>query len=424
MFGKDGITQPWIFRWQQNGRLRLRLSVDEGIGGQPIDREFDLPKFRANGKNLTDQREMRQGLVKPADQHLAEVHARYPDEDILAFVGNGNLLANFGFVAWLAGVLYHLADEPVFKRSYTCIVSWKDGHVTVEDAWFAQENGNVIVLQKLDNTLQDITDDIDFATSGQPLVRGGEPIPLQHIAEHWYDTRHLVQPLRIVTNGTALFIPNAQLQHGLLRKALCQPVHVRAEVQVDEETCFPLTISGWLKMAKEKPAALANAVGFLKEQGILQEGENLDDSSVLLRVAETMERLLGDTLNRGYCLVDDSRPLREGEARFINGHLEIFFKKALYPHNIFVRWADGSCGFVIFPGKSGREGTTLPFAQVFLTQELKVQDAVLLDNGGDVRLWYRGQYLVPSSEKRQEIRSILTLTAPKRDRLGDAIVVF
>ena len=38
-----------------------------------------------------------------------------------------------------------------------------------------------------------------------------------------------------------------------------------------------------------------------------------------------------------------------------------------------------------------------------------IMDALLLDNGGDVRLWYRGSYLVGSSEGRSPIRSILVL---------------
>lgn len=33
------------------------------------------------------------------------------------------------------------------------------------------------------------------------------------------------------------------------------------------------------------------------------------------------------------------------------------------------------------------------------------KDAVLFDNAGDVALSYRGQHLVPSSERREEIRA-------------------
>lgn len=425
MFNRTGIIRPWILRWSPNGKLYLHLLVDEQYnGGYPINRDYELPTFRANGQTLTDQRAMRQGLVKPIAEHLVGLRTRYPHKELLASVGNGNLLANYGFVAWLAGVLYHLANEPVFKQLYTCIVSWKDRRVTVEDIWFARENGKVIVLRKVDSTVQDITDEIEFATSGQLLVRRGEALPLEQTAEKWYDTRHLVKPLRITLNDTTLFVPNTQLQQGLLRVALCQPVHICLEAQVDEDTILPLTTAGWLRLARGNPAALAKAAAFLKAQGVLQGQERLEEPGVLLRVAEMTERLLDEAVQgAGYRLVDNSRPLREGEVRFINGHVEIFFKKALYPHNIFVQGADRSCGFVVFPGKSGREGIPLPDAQQFLTEELKVQDAILLDNGGDVRLWYRGQYLVPSSEGREEIRSILALTAPKGEWCGETVMV-
>ena len=161
-----------------------------------------------------------------------------------------------------------------------------------------------------------------------------------------------------------------------------------------------------------------------EQHRVLQGHEDPEEPGVLLRVAETTERLLDEALRGAdYRLVDSSRPLREGEVRFINGHLEIFFQKALYPHNIFVRWPDSACGFVVFPGKSGREGTTLPHAQQFLTRGLKVEGAILLDSGGDVRLWYRGRYLVPCSEEREEIRSILALTAPKGEWPADVVTV-
>jgi hypothetical protein len=134
--------------------------------------------------------------------------------------------------------------------------------------------------------------------------------------------------------------------------------------------------------------------------------------------------LLANSLSAsGYCLVDTLAPLKEGEACFVNGHIEVFFRKAVYPHNVFVRWADGSCGCVVWPGKSGREGTTLPDAQRYLTEVLGVADAVLLDNGGDVRLTYRGCELVRSSEKRQQIRAMLSLLADPGAQLAGAVQI-
>jgi hypothetical protein len=281
------------------------------------------------------------------------------------------------------------------------------------------------VLWKTANETQDITNAIEFATSGQPLVRNGAVIPLESISRQFYDTRHLLQPLRLAVNGDPLFFPNAQLQQGLQLKALGQSVRIQLEARVDERTRLPLSVSGWRQLVRDDHTALTAAESFLRKHRLLNNRETIAQAEVLLRVAETTEGLLERALAEAdYRLVDSGLSLSEGEARFINGHLEIFFKKAIYPHNIFVRWPDDSCGFVVFSGKSGREGTTLTSACQFLTEQLAVRDAVLLDNGGDARLWYRGQYIVPPSEKREEIGSLLALTARKSEWLGDAITVW
>jgi hypothetical protein len=168
-------------------------------------------------------------------------------------------------------------------------------------------------------------------------------------------------------------------------------------------------------------ANLTKALDWLAARGI----EALPGEAGVLRVAQRLKRLLMEALTMGgYDLVDGSGPLREGEARFINGHLELFFKKAIYPHNIFFKRADGAWGFALFPGKSGWAGVTLPFAQEFLIRQLGAVDALLVDNGGDVALMWRGHRIVGSSEGRQELRSIFLITVPKGHYGGDAAVLF
>lgn len=418
---QNNNVHPRVLRWNPN-HLHLRLSVSEG---HLIDRKFDLPLVNANGDRLTNQHEMRRGLVIRAGEHVSALAFQHPDEDVLAYVGNGNLGANYNFVGWSAGQLHCLVDEPIFNLEYACIVKWTDGRVTVEDLWFGRENGLDRVLLKTPKEVRDITNEIEFATSGQPLVRNSASVPLESISRQFYDTRHLLQPLRLGFNGDALFFPNTQLQQGLQLKALGQSVHIRLEARADENTVLPLSISGWRQLVRDNKTALTAAESFLRKHSLLNDRETIVESDVLFRVAEATEGLLDRALAEGsYQLVEGGRPLTEGEARFINGHLEIFFKKAIYPHNIFVRWPDNTCGFVVFAGKSGREGTTISSACEFLANQLAVKDAVLLDNGGDARLWYRGQHVVPPSEKREEISSILALTARKAEWLGGAITVW
>ena len=403
-----GVSTPWLIVWKPSEDLNLRIAVHDGPSTL-IHRENDLPQVVHNGKVLIDPKEMREGVVPTTHELLEQIKKRHNEEEILAFVGNGNLTANYDFVAWIDGRLFFIEDESVFKKLYTCIVVWKRGNITVEDIRFARENGDIRVLRH--HTPEDITDQVEWATSGQPLVRNGEAIPLHEIAHLFYDARHLISPLRIAFNDAVLFFPQAQLQEGLLRKAVCGPIQVIPEAHVDEETVIPLTVRGWLDMRESNPSQLKSAQKFFRQHGIIKPSQSLCHPKVFLETARLCEQLLIQSLKEaGYEIVDHSLPLKEGQARFINGHLEIYFRKAIYPHNMFVRFKDGRCGFLLFPGKSGREGTTIPFAQWYLTEVLGVEDALLLDNGGDVRLWYRGQYLLPPFNGREEIRSILALT--------------
>lgn len=411
MNAENGMKTPYVLTCRPGSALRLRISADERHHlGAPINRDHDRPFWKRDETVLTGQEDIRRGLVMTTAEHLSILNVNHTDEECMAYVGNGNLLANPGFVLFRKGKLLHLRDEPVFQQAYASLTSWKNGDVSAEEFWYAQENGHVRALRKWGSGLEDITDKVDFATSGQPLVRKGEAIPIEHLCHLWYDTRHLVRPLKVTLGGADLFLPNAQLQKGLARKAICSPVEIKLEAQVDDRTLLPLTITGWMALRKENSATLQMIGEFLKGQSILGAHEDILDLNVLGRVADHFDSLLQETLARErYEVVDNGVTLQEGQCRYVNHHLQIFFRKAIYPHNIFVHWADGRYGFVLFPGKSGSQGIALCQAQRFLVERLGVEDAILLDNGGDVRLWYRGSYAVPSSEQREEIRSIIAI---------------
>jgi hypothetical protein len=195
MGSDSNLTKPLVLRWKHPACLRFAVDKTQNRG-DPINREHDLPTFFFNGERHIDQKEMRAGKIMTAKRHIESLSVLYPDEKVEAFVGNGNLLANFDFVAVHNGELYYLADEPIFKKKYTAIVMWKNGQSTVEQVWLATENGKTIVTRKKDSTVEDITERIVFLTSGQPLIHHGGIVPLAQFAEKWYDTRHLVQPLR------------------------------------------------------------------------------------------------------------------------------------------------------------------------------------------------------------------------------------
>jgi hypothetical protein len=184
---------------------------------------------------------------------------------------------------------------------------------------------------------------------------------------------------------------------------------------VDEQTRLPLTLAGWVRMKEEDPEALGRAEAFLRSRRLLELNESLQKTEVLLRIAQYTEQLLREALKKAeYHVVEDSRPLSEGEYRFLNEHLEIFLRKAIYPHNVLVRWANGDWGFVVWPGESGWKGVTLPEAQRYLVEELGVEDALLIDNGSDCRLNFRGVKCVfpREDQDRPEISSLLVVSLP------------
>lgn len=112
------MTQPWILRWQSNSSAQLRLAVDENLNrSTSIDRTYDWPCASIKCQSVSDQHAMRQGTVTPTDEHLAQA-SRYHDKSVISFVCNGNLLANYDFVAWQAVPLYRLANEPGDKQFY------------------------------------------------------------------------------------------------------------------------------------------------------------------------------------------------------------------------------------------------------------------------------------------------------------------
>ena len=274
-------TQPFRTRWTQS---ELYLVVDEDRNhGSPIRREHDLPTYTQAGVTATDQHQMRK-TIKTDLELLDELLTANPNLHPILFTGNGNLLANPGFVAWLDGVLYHLAQEPVFQHPYAGLVAYQEGTVSIEEVSFFEERGHAGVL-RLDGRnggLEDITERTRLVTTGQPLIRHGQAVPLAHIAPLFYDTRHLVQPLCITIGNDVLFVPTNQLQHGLLRKALVQPVHIELQAVLNGELHLPLSMAGWLNA--DNGPAVTKATTYLQQKGILKEG---DDVTQAERCSET-----------------------------------------------------------------------------------------------------------------------------------------
>ncbi len=106
--------------------------------------------------------------------------------------------------------LIFLGDEPINDRIYTCLVKWRKGSqgkrpVSIESLRFSRyvydenpKNPKVVMMAESEDA---IADQIEFAASGQLLIRNGELIKPQEIVHQFSDIRHLLALPNLNPNG-------------------------------------------------------------------------------------------------------------------------------------------------------------------------------------------------------------------------------
>jgi hypothetical protein len=329
------------------------------------DREAHLDDvFRINdlwqiGPNLKTALEIRWGTIT-YDLHIQRFEMREPGQKVVAFVGNGNLLFNDHFVAWIDGKLYHLRDEPLDKRVYSSIVVWRDGHVSIEDLCYQDDQ----VLHAESGKI--LTSEIKYATFGQRLIREGIPV----------DWNQLLQ-MTLAGQFT-------DLRH-LLRFPALQQGPIWSDIGLDEVHGDPKLLHDALEGKHKVPIKIDIPKSAL--EGVLEEKGYMS--------------AYGD-----YEIEDDTLWLR--------------FKRGIYPHNMIGVKPDGTVLSVVVTGLSNRVGITIEGAAQLL-QRLGIKDGILLDNGGDVMMQFFGEMVVTSAEQgRRELRSVILYTKA-RDDLGQQL---
>lgn len=308
-------------------RVRLHLSIQRAWNGSlgiirgvhengeliedHIREELDAQGHpRDAGRRIFGDHAMRRDVWTLA-KHLA----LYPDT--IAATGNGNLLANPHFVAWQDGRLYHLAGEPVSTRRYTCLVA--RGHRV---------------------SIEPLTTDCDFATYGQHIVRGGEPVTREQLVAmaadgEFYDLRQLLLFPRL-SRG-----PERWIDPGV------DSIDVAAALRGE-----PLTIDVAAFSEREVRAALAA---------------------------------------KGY-----------SDFQLRGGFLTYIPRPGIYPHHLVGIRRDGSLFAVLVAGLSNRAGVTLSDAAEIMAG-LGARDALIIDNGRDVMLWHHGSYALEGRSRLRSI---------------------
>lgn len=130
----------------------------------------------------------------PIEQHLQQLGVTdgsgKPMRRSVA-ITNRNLGTNHGHIAWQRGEsppVFHIQEEPLDRLSYSCLCMWRGGHISIEDLRFDASTGRVHHA----GDGRDLSEDLDWATTGQRILRGGEIARVDDIADHFYDVRHVL----------------------------------------------------------------------------------------------------------------------------------------------------------------------------------------------------------------------------------------
>jgi hypothetical protein len=106
-------------------------------------------------------------------------------------ISNRNLGTNHGHVAWQRSEtprVFRIREDPCGYASYSCLTAWRSGLLSIEDLVFDHSAERVRVA----TDDRDLSDEIEWATFGQPVLRGGRIVQVAEIAGMFYDARHVL----------------------------------------------------------------------------------------------------------------------------------------------------------------------------------------------------------------------------------------
>jgi hypothetical protein len=104
-------------------------------------------------------------------------------------ISNRNLGTNHGHVAWQRSETpraFRIAEDPGHPGGVSCLTAWVGGRLSIEDLRF---DGDRVHDGK---SGRDLSEDVEWATAGQRVLRDSRVATLDEIAAQFYDIRHVL----------------------------------------------------------------------------------------------------------------------------------------------------------------------------------------------------------------------------------------
>lgn len=331
----------FMFADKFNGRLFANREEDEVVY---IDEQG-----REERKDIYYMNEIRKHLPTIVDYNQ-QFQSQNPSATLIATMPASNVLWNDWYVGWADGKLYYRYGEDYTKREYTSLIIWKNGKASIENIRFKKSEGEIRVI----SNGRDITDNVAYLTSGQPVLQQGRIADIPEVAKKWDDLRHLLTFPTVNVDiegegkqskryfGLGYLLKNKEVLENALRGKIVE---------------IPTTdLKNWLK----RPL-------------------NRDEIKNILRNSSYKKF-------ESYRYEEASSPkdIAPGEFYVASEDLvKMRFKRGLYPHTAIGVKDDGNLVILQIHGISREQGAMVEEVADYL-RLLGAKDAIIICNGGDV----------------------------------------
>lgn len=285
------------------------------------------------------------------DQLFHREMARYPQSQTILSTNAGNAPlhdweVNYdkNQIAPLASKDFETPGRPLSQRKYYCVT-------------YGPNNGVEIKYVRFSNEGQPLDPAVETAIGGRPLVHQGNPTPLEEVlATSLTDPRHVI------------LLPEINLEKGIFMplgiRSVQQMIRDEKAVEIIEriKTGEPLLID--LEMEKAccgniAPDQISSALALY---GYSKDNFELSEGALYIKLKYNPYR--------------HTFWAQTGDSFFIG-----IINNDLKPN-------DGSIDGSLYKRVLKAVGLTIPRLQAFLTGGLKVEEAVLMGNGKDPRIYY------------------------------------
>ena len=184
----EGLRNDLLLRIERSEIETVRLSVANRDGLMTL---AGMPRHRPASA------EEAQGIADakvPIEEHLRRlgvVDASGKARQRAIAIGNRNLGTNHGHVAWQRDEqppIVRIGEDPFAGRPRSCLTVRAGGRLSIETLTFDVREQRIHAVEGD----RDLSDEIEWATYGQQVLRSGSVARVDDIIDEFYDLRHVL----------------------------------------------------------------------------------------------------------------------------------------------------------------------------------------------------------------------------------------